>query len=134
MSNDSKTEHARLVREIQAHSYRYYVLDDATVSDAEYDSLYRKLVALEERHPELRTPDSPTQRVGDAPRGDLEKYERPERMFSLDNAYSEADLRAFGERVVRGLVDGDEASFVAEPKLDGASLEVEYEVDRHARR
>jgi DNA ligase (NAD+) len=122
--------HAELCREIQAHAHRYYVLDDPTVSDAAYDALYRELVALEAKHPELVGPDSPTQRVGGQPRGDLQKYERPIRMFSLDNVYGEQDLRDFDERVRKGLSDRDVPRYVAEPKLDGASLEVVYEMDR----
>ncbi len=122
--------HAELSREIQAHAHRYYVLDDPTVSDAEYDALYRELVALEAKHPELVTPESPTQRVGGQPRGDLQKLERPIRMFSLDNVYGEQDLRDFDERVRKGLSDRDVPRYVAEPKLDGASLEVVYELDR----
>ncbi|MBI2391596.1 MAG: NAD-dependent DNA ligase LigA [Deltaproteobacteria bacterium] len=123
-----RARHDALVRDVQAHAYRYYVLDDPTVSDAEYDALYRELVALEQAHPELVHPGSPTQRVGDQPRGDLVKYERPARMFSLDNAYSADDLRAFDERVRRGLREGERFAYVAEPKLDGASIEIVYEV------
>lgn len=126
-------KHDELVREIQAHAYRYYVLDDPTVTDAEYDALYRKLVALEKEHPELVTPTSPTQRVGDVPRGDLTKYERPVRMYSLDNAYSESDLRDFDERVRKGLPEGQPYAYIAEPKLDGASIEVVYDVGRDGR-
>lgn len=120
--------HAALVREIQAHAHRYYVLDDPTVTDAEYDKLYNALVALEKEHPELATSTSPTQRVGGAPRGDLQKYERPVRMYSLDNAYSPDDLKTFDERVRRGLRDGETFAYVAEPKLDGASIEIVYAV------
>lgn len=120
--------HAALNKELQAHAYRYYVLDDPTVTDADYDKLYRELVALEKEHPELVHAGSITQRVGSVPRGDLQKYERKERMFSLDNAYSEADLRDFDDRVKKGLPDGEAYAYVAEPKLDGASLEVVYEL------
>jgi DNA ligase (NAD+) len=122
--------HAELCREIQAHAYRYYVLDDPSVSDAEYDALYRALAALESEHPELVSPDSPTQRVGSEPRSELPKYERPIPMFSLGNVYSEVDLREFDERVRKGLPERDVVQYVAEPKLDGASVEVVYEIDR----
>ena len=130
---DPASRHRELARAIQAHAYRYYVLDDATVSDAEYDALYRELVALEKEHPALITPASPTQRVGDQPRGDLQRYERPQRMYSLDNAYSEEDLRTFDERVRKGLAEGESVAYVAEPKLDGASVEVSYEIDRETK-
>lgn len=126
--------HAELCREIQAHAHRYYVLDDPTVSDAAYDALYRELKDLEKDHPELVTPESPTQRVGGQPRGDLQKHERPIRMFSLDNVYGEQDLRDFDERVRKGLSDRDVPRYVAEPKLDGASLEVVYEISHDAGR
>jgi len=128
-----RERHDQLVREIQAHSHRYYVLDDPTVTDAQYDALYRSLVALEEEHPELVHPASPTQRVGDVPRGDLQKYERPFRMFSLDNAYSDEDLTSFDERVRRGLREGEAFAYVAEPKLDGASIEIAYAVSPDGR-
>jgi len=128
-----RARHDQLSREIQAHAYRYYVLDDPTVTDAEYDALYRRLVALEKEHPELVHPASPTQRVGDVPRGDLQKYERPVRMYSLDNAYSDDDLSSFDERVRKGLRDGEVFAYVAEPKLDGASIEIVYSVSPEGR-
>lgn len=118
--------HYELCKEIQAHAYRYYGLDDPTVSDAEYDALYRDLKALEAEHPELVTPDSPTQRVGVEPRSELKKFERPVAMFSLDNVYSAEDVREFDERVRKGLPDSATPRYVAEPKLDGASVEVVY--------
>lgn len=124
-----RERHDQLVREIQAHVHRYYVLDDPTVTDAEYDKVYNALVALESEHPALVSPSSPTQRVGGAPRGDLQKYERPVRMYSLDNAYSGDDLKTFDERVVRGLREGESFAYVAEPKLDGASIEIVYAVE-----
>ncbi len=124
-----RARHEALNKELQAHAYRYYVLDDPTVTDADYDRVYRELVALEKAHPELVHPGSITQRVGSVPRSDLQKYERKERMFSLDNAYGEADLRDFDDRVKKGLPDGEAYAYVAEPKLDGASLEVVYEIE-----
>lgn len=125
----SRARHDQLVREIQAHAHRYYVLDDPTVNDAEYDRLYNELVALEKADPSLISPSSPTQRVGATTRGDLQKYERPVRMYSLDNAYSADDVRTFDERVRRGLREGDKLAYVAEPKLDGGSLEIVYVVE-----
>jgi DNA ligase (NAD+) len=128
MSNP-RERHEQLVREIQAHAHRYYVLDDPSVTDAQYDALYNELVALEREHPALVTPTSPTQRVGAELRGDLQKYERPVRMYSLDNAYSADDVRTFDERVRRGLREGEKLAYVAEPKLDGGSLEIVYAVE-----
>ncbi len=122
-----KDRHAALVRELQAHNYRYYVLDDPSVSDAEFDARLKELKALEAEHPNLVTPESPTQRVGGESRTEVEKVRHAVRMFSLDNAYSEADLGEFFRRVDEGLPSGETATFVVEPKLDGASVEVVYE-------
>jgi DNA ligase (NAD+) len=127
-----EAEHARLVREIEAHEYRYYVLDDPVVSDAEFDALMQKLRALESEHPELVTADSPSQRVGGETRPFITKVRREHRMFSLDNAYSPADMLEFHRRVLLGLRDGDTVTFTVEPKLDGASIEVIYEGGRLA--
>lgn len=118
--------HAELTEAIRAHDYRYYVLDDPAVSDREYDALYAELRALEAKHPELVTAESPTQRVGGAPRGDLKTVEHVVPMMSLDNTYSEEDLREFVRRVHDGLPRGATPSFCVEPKLDGASVELLY--------
>ena len=127
-----KDLHAQLVREIEAHTYRYYVLDDPVVTDAEFDVLMKKLRALELEHPALVTADSPTQRVGGETRPFITKIKREHRMFSLDNAYSPADMLEFHRKVIDGLRDGDTACFTVEPKLDGASIEVVYEGGRLA--
>lgn len=119
--------HARLVREIEAHNYRYYVLDDPSIGDAEYDALYKELLMLEKEHPELATADSPSSRVGASPREGFVKIERGSRMFSLDNAFNREDLADFTRRVDEGLPTGESAAFVVEPKLDGASIEIIYE-------
>lgn len=118
--------HSALVRTIREHDHRYYVLDAPAVSDSEYDAVFRELRALEAAHPELITPDSPTQRVGAAPREGFVKVEHAHRMFSLDNAYSFGDIEEFDRRVREGLRDGETVRYVAEPKVDGASLEVVY--------
>jgi len=122
--------HASLVREIEASNYRYYVLDDPNVTDAEFDALLRKLRALEEEHPELATDDSPTRRVAGQARTSVVQVKRPVRMLSLDNTYSREDLAEFYRRVVDGLPAGETPRFCVEPKLDGASIEVIYERGR----
>jgi DNA ligase (NAD+) len=122
--------HAQLVREIDAHNYRYYVLDDPIVSDAEFDKVLRELRALEEKHPELATVDSPTQRVGGEARTSVTPVKHAVRMMSLDNTYSAEDLGEFFRRVVEGLPEGQVPRFCVEPKLDGASVEVVYEGGR----
>lgn len=122
--------HQRLVHEIEAHNHRYYVLDDPVISDAEFDLLLTQLRALETQHPELVTPDSPTQRVGGVARAAVTKVRREARMFSLDNAYCAEDMAEFQRRVVEGLATGEVVDLTVEPKLDGASIEVIYDGGR----
>ncbi|MEE4293172.1 MAG: NAD-dependent DNA ligase LigA [Xanthomonadales bacterium] len=117
--------------EIDRHNYSYYVLDEPTVPDAEYDRLMRELQALEDSHPELRSPDSPTQRVGGQPLDGFEEVRHRTPMLSLANAFSEDEIRAFHERVIRGL-ESDHADYVAEPKLDGVAISLRYENGRLA--
>ncbi|HEX6272009.1 MAG TPA: NAD-dependent DNA ligase LigA [Polyangiaceae bacterium] len=131
-TRNPKARHAELVTEIAAHDYRYHVLDDPVISDADYDALYAELRALEAAHPELGHADSPTQRVGNAPRGQLKTVPHVAPMMSLDNTYNESDLAEFLRRVRTGLREGAEVAFCVEPKLDGASVEVLYRDGRLA--
>lgn len=132
IQTDEAAKHAELVREIQYHDHRYYVLDDPAISDVAYDRLYRSLVELETAHPELVTNDSPTQRVGARPRVDLRSVPHAAPMTSLDNTYSEAELLEFVRRVRDNLPDSEKVSFCVEPKLDGASVELVYREGRFA--
>jgi DNA ligase (NAD+) len=125
-----RERHSELLRDIAAHDYRYYVLDDPVITDAEYDALLRELRAIEDAHPELVTPDSPTQRVSGAPREGVVKVKHAVRMFSLDNAYSKDEMDEFARRVRGGLPDGVVPTFTVEPKLDGASFEAVFEGGR----
>ncbi len=118
---------AFLIREIERHNRLYYLEDRPEVSDAEYDRLLRELGVLEAAHPELLRDDSPTQRVGAAPADGFRPTEHLAPMLSLDNAMDEAELRAFDARVKRLLDAPGEIRYVAEPKLDGASVELVYE-------
>jgi DNA ligase (NAD+) len=122
----ARERHAALVAEIRAHDYRYYVLDDPQIGDAEYDALYRELVELERQHPSLETPDSPTQRVAGTPRSDLRNVRHVVPMMSLDNTYTREELAEFARRVSAGLPSGAEPRFCVEPKLDGGSVEILY--------
>ncbi len=122
--------HAALVHEIEASNYRYYVLDDPTLTDAEFDRLVRDLRTLESEHPELDTSDSPTRRVGGAARTSVVQVKRTVRMLSLDNAYDFEELAEFHRRVIDGLPHGEKPRFCVEPKLDGAGVEVIYEHGR----
>ena len=107
-------------------SYRYYVLDQPTMSDAEYDRLLRELATLEEANPELRTPSSPTQRVGARPSDKFVKVVHTRPMLSLQNAMSDVELAEFAARIAKGLA-GESVTFVCEPKLDGLAVECVYE-------
>ncbi len=130
MSTSAETpgaEAARLRARLNDWSYRYYVLDDPAVPDAEYDRLFRQLQALEEAHPELISADSPTQRVGDRPLEGFEEVRHEVPMLSLGNAFDDADLMDFDRRIRERLdLDGD-VEYVAEPKLDGLAVSLVYE-------
>ena len=115
-----------LRREIEYHNWRYYVLDSPVISDAEYDALMRELQELEACYPELRTPDSPTQRVGAPPREDMGQVRHRLPMLSLDNAFTEEEVRDFDRRL-RELLGLREADYLCEPKFDGASVSLRYE-------
>jgi DNA ligase (NAD+) len=118
--------------QLEHHNYRYHVLDAPEVSDAEYDQLMRELKALEGKHPELLTADSPTQRVGGAAVTTLfapARHSSP--LLSLDNAFDDEELTAWRDRVLKGL--GREPSYVCEPKIDGVSVAVVYERGRLTR-
>ncbi len=119
-----------LREQINYHNYRYYVLDDPVVSDAEFDRLLQELTRLEERYPELVTPDSPTQRVGAAPLEKFESVAHRQPMLSLENAFSEAEAREFDERLKRFLRREEDFHYVMEPKMDGAAIELVYEQGR----
>ena len=112
--------------QIRHHEERYYALADPEISDAEFDALMRELQELETAHPELITPDSPTQRVAGQPVDGFETVEHAEPMLSLDNAYSEEEMRAFDERVHRGLGGVASVRYVTELKIDGLSIALTY--------
>ncbi len=122
-----KKELERLRNRIRRHEYRYYVLDDPEISDAAFDRLMGRLKQLEAEHPELVTPDSPTQRVGGSPRQGFVTLRHQTPMLSLDNAYSYDELREFDRRV-RELAGRDRVEYVAEHKFDGLSISLQYEV------
>jgi len=123
---DAERRLAELRGQIQHHNHRYYVLDDPEVPDSEYDRLMRELAALEGEHPELVTPDSPSQRVGAAPLKAFGEVRHAVPMLSLDNAFSDDDVRDFDRRVREKLELGT-VGYVAEPKLDGLAISLVYE-------
>jgi DNA ligase (NAD+) len=120
-----------LRKEIAYHDHRYYVLDDPEITDPDYDDLLRELRQIEEDHPELLTPDSPTQRVGGKPLDKFKQVEHHEPMLSLANARDEDELRAWAKRVERQLerldISGREIRYVTEPKVDGLAISLTYE-------
>ena len=122
-----------LRHEIRRHEELYYVQAAPELSDAEFDALMNELKTLEAAHPELLTPDSPTQRVGGRPAEGFASVEHLQPMLSLDNAYNEEDLRAFDERVRKGLSIEQSPSYVAELKIDGLSMALTYEDGRLVR-
>ncbi len=112
---------------LRYHNHRYYVLDDPQIPDVEYDRLFRELQALETAHPELITPDSPTQRVGAAPLTEFGEIKHTIPMLSLGNVFSDEELLAFDKRIHDRLKSDAETEFVAEPKLDGLAISIRYE-------
>src|SRR5882762_11003688 len=115
-----------LREKIRHHEYRYYVLDDPEITDAEFDKLVNELKKIEGEHPELITPDSPTQRVGGKPREGFVKVRHSSPMLSLDNAYTEEELRDW-ERRVHELSGRNDVQYTCELKLDGMSLALRYQ-------
>ena len=122
---DAQLRVEELRDQLNYHAYRYYVLDDPEVSDAEYDELTRELASLEERFPELVTPDSPTQRVGISPADLFAPVDHRARMLSLDNAFSHEELEAWAARVERAVGTG--ARYSCEAKIDGVAVALTYE-------
>ena len=129
LPSDFRKKLESLRDQIRHHNYRYHALDDPEIPDIEYDRLLRELQALEAEHPELVTPDSPTQRVGDAPISAFGTVQHELPMLSLGNAFSEDELREFHRRVLDKLELDDQAElkYAAEPKLDGAAVSLLYE-------
>jgi len=118
-----------LRRGIEAHNYRYYVLDEPSISDAEYDRLFRELLALEAAYPDLASPESPTQRVGGEPLDAFPQVTHRVPMLSLNNAFTEEDVAGFDRRVRESLGRG-EIEYAAEPKFDGLAISLLYEEGR----
>ena len=128
MSDQTVIAQLEALREkINDYNYQYYVLDDPSVPDSEYDRQMQALQALEAEHPELITPDSPSQKVGGEPLGAFEQVTHEVPMLSLDNAFEEADLKAFEKRLLDRLKADNKLAFSCEPKLDGLAVSILYE-------
>jgi len=117
----------KLREEIEYHNYRYYILDQPEISDAQYDRLMKELEKLEEQHPELRSSNSPTQRVGAHPLEEFEIVKHTIPMLSLANAFDESEAKDFDKRVKKFLGTSEDIEYVAEPKFDGLAVELVYE-------
>jgi len=117
---------ARLREDIEQHNYRYYVLDDPLISDADFDRLFRELQSLEVEHPELLTADSPTQRVGGAPAAEFSQATHRQPMLSLNNAFEDSEVEAFDRRI-REALGTDLVEYAVEPKFDGLAISLVYE-------
>ena len=133
MSDELLSRLERLRGLLRYHSYLYHTLGKPEITDAEYDALMRELISIEEQHPELITPDSPTQRVGAEPLLEFAKVEHPHPMTSLADAFSDEEVRAWLERVRRLLPSDAHLEFVVEPKIDGLAVALTYEDGRLVR-
>ncbi|MEV0258962.1 NAD-dependent DNA ligase LigA [Streptomyces sp. NPDC050732] len=129
---EARDQHAQLAEQIEEHRFRYYVKDQPVVSDAEFDRLLRSLEALEEEYPELRTPDSPTQKVSGSYETEFTAVEHRERMLSLDNAFDDEELAAWADRVAKEVGSPDH-HFLCELKVDGLAVNLTYEDGRLTR-
>ncbi|MGI8869462.1 MAG: NAD-dependent DNA ligase LigA [Mycobacteriales bacterium] len=127
-----RERHARLARDLDEHLYRYHVLDAPTISDGEYDALMRELQGIEAAHPDLRTPDSPTQRIGASFSTQFTPVEHLERLLSLDNAFSDEELAGWAERIERE-IGTEKVSYLTELKIDGLAIDLVYESGRLVR-
>ncbi|WP_422785656.1 NAD-dependent DNA ligase LigA [Pseudonocardia spirodelae] len=130
-ARQARERHAQLAAEVADHQFRYYVLDAPVVSDGQFDELWHELLALEEAHPDLVTPESPTQRVGGTFSTEFTAHDHLERMLSLDNAFSPDDLRTWQERVTREV--GENLHYLCELKIDGLAVNLLYEHGRLTR-
>lgn len=127
MTDDLAQRAAQLREELHEHIYRYNVLSRPIISDADYDVLYRELVALETEHPDLLTPDSPTQRAGSDLSDEFAKVRHPAPILSLSNAFTPDDITAWEERNLKLLPAGTQLSYTLEPKLDGLTIVIRYD-------
>ena len=123
--SDLKNRVEEITKTLERYNYEYYVLDNPSVSDAEYDRLMQELIMIETEHPELRSPLSPTQRVGGAVVSEFEKIKHKRLMLSLANAFNDDDLYDF-DRKVREIIKVDKVEYMAEMKIDGLAMSLDY--------
>lgn len=123
----NQSDYLSLVETLNQHSYKYYVLDEPSISDAQYDELYQQLLKIEAEHPEWLVKNSPSQRVGDMPLTEFQSVRHAVAMYSLDNAFSDEELIRFIERIEKKLPHLVPIKFAAEPKMDGLAINLRYE-------
>ncbi|NQS91279.1 MAG: NAD-dependent DNA ligase LigA, partial [Chloroflexi bacterium] len=126
-SNLEQNRLKELQEQLRHHNYRYYILIDPVISDLEYDRFYRELLELEEKYPQFKTPDSPTQRAGAPPSDAFGRLNHPAQILSLDNAFSPEELIAWQDRILKLDSRVKESAFTLEPKLDGLTVVLHYE-------
>ncbi|ASD65971.1 NAD-dependent DNA ligase LigA [Pseudoalteromonas piscicida] len=126
MSDNIESQVAALRQQLEDYNYQYYVLDNPSVPDAEYDRVMRQLMALEQQHPELQSPDSPSQKVGGEALSKFEQVTHRVPMLSLDNAFDESEFTAFNRRLKERLLTSKDVTFCCEPKLDGLAVSILY--------
>src|SRR5262245_54621496 len=124
LSDSVRNKHGKLRAQVEKHNRLYHVEANPEITDAEYDKLFDELVALEQEHPELRSPDSPTQKVGGEPLAKFEKAEHRLPMLSLEKAYETPEVQAWLDRMEGDLGHAVKGGFALEPKVDGDSLEL----------
>ena len=122
-----KKRYVYIQERIRSHDYEYYILDDPLISDHEYDELFKELKEIESEHPEWITPESPSQRVGIKPESDFATFKHFQQMLSLANAFNEADLKGFHDRILKNLSTNEQIDYFCEPKMDGAAVSLIYE-------
>ena len=123
----ARDEHSHLSAELHRHNYLYHAMDKPEISDAEYDQMFQRLIALEKAHPELITTDSPSQRVGTSPLERFNQAQHSKPMLSLENSFNDADLRDFDTRIKRFLSTDEEIQYLCEMKLDGVAVALTYQ-------
>lgn len=126
MSDNIESQVAALRQQLEDYNYQYYVLDNPSVPDAEYDRVMRQLMTLEQQHPELQSPDSPSQKVGGEALSKFEQVTHRVPMLSLDNAFDESEFTAFNRRLKERLLTSKDVTFCCEPKLDGLAVSILY--------
>ena len=122
-----KKRYVSIQERIRSHDYEYYILDDPLISDHEYDELFKELKEIESEYPEWITPESPSQRVGIKPESDFATFKHFQQMLSLANAFNEADLKGFHDRILKNLSTNEQIDYFCEPKMDGAAVSLIYE-------